>query len=220
MAYTYNIPNAGDQLSVSQGQIKNNFIALGAIAGNSPTNGSQSLNSAPGIGFNFVNLANQGASIPSTSTNNYIYSAVSTTTDLPEVYINYNAGTDQTLVTGSVLGNTPAPASLANGWTSLPSGIILKWGTAACTSATSFTFPATDAGGNDIPEFTQVLNLQLTVRVGPGGGITPVVTAFSVTPTTFTPAIVGITNNVNWTPPTATTANLSYFAIGYSSSVI
>ncbi len=215
MAYTYNIPNAGDQLSVSQGQIKNNFIALGAIAGNSPTNGSQSLNSAPGIGFNFVNFASQGGSVPSTSTNNYIYSGVSPTTLKPELYINYNAGTQQYSMTGSLLSNTPAPASLANGWTFLPSGLILKWGTAACTSAVAFNFPTTDAGGNAIPAFTQVLNLQLTVRTPPGGGLVPVVTAFAVTPTTFTPAIVALSGGPTWTTPVVTTANLSYYAVGY-----
>ena len=63
MAFLWNIPQPTDQLSVSQGNILNNFTILGAIAGNSIIpNGSASLNNI--AGFNFVNLANQGGTVP------------------------------------------------------------------------------------------------------------------------------------------------------------
>ena len=64
MAFLPNIPLSTDQLSVSQGNILNNFTILGAIAGNSfPSSASLATNS----GFNWLYLPSNGAIPPTGS---------------------------------------------------------------------------------------------------------------------------------------------------------
>jgi hypothetical protein len=156
MAFLPSIPQPTDILSVSQGNILNNFTILGAIAGNSNV-GSASINTTSG--FNFVNFANQGASIPLFNGNNGLWSGTYSVTGNPEIWLNYQNG-NQYPITASLLSTNPAPAAKSSGWTFLPSGILMKWGSATGLAG---NFTITMPTGPGIPTFTQCFNIQVTV---------------------------------------------------------
>src|SRR5438105_1135797 len=131
LAFLSNIPQPTDQLSISQGNILNNFTILGAIAGNTNAS-SASINATSG--FNWIYLPPQGAIPPAgaafTAGNIGLYSASNPTTTENELYINK---TNQVTVvqipsTASTLSVNSAPAAFSSGFTYLPSGLILKWG--------------------------------------------------------------------------------------------
>lgn len=125
MAYLYNIPQATDQISLSQGQILGNFTALGVIGGNA-TAGSSMLDAT--IGFKWIQLTLQAAIPPAGSGfiagNIGLYTALSPNSGRNELYIN--------LSTGAQVPATAAIVSAAgpgfNGWTYLPSGVKMVWG--------------------------------------------------------------------------------------------
>ncbi len=161
MAFLPNIPQPTDQLSISQGNILNNFTILGAIAGNANAS-SASINATSG--FNWIYLPPQGAIPPAgaafTAGNVGLYSALNPTTSKNELYINK---TDQVTVvqipaTASILSITSAPALNAGGWTYLPSGLLLVFGKSTANGNTAFTFAALQPTA---PVFTQVLSIQL-----------------------------------------------------------
>jgi len=161
MPFLPNIPLATDQLSVSQGNILNNFTILGAIAGNATT-GSASINTVPGLGFNFLNFANQVAFVPSFNGNNglwvgnFAHDATTTT----ELWAQYNQGTGGTAgqyqypISASTLSlkpvNTVANPAPNFGWTYLSSGMIIKFGNATAGTPVNID---TASGG---PAFTKV----------------------------------------------------------------
>lgn len=161
MAFLPNIPQATDKLSVSQGNILNNFTILGAIAGNASAS-SDSINST--AGFNWILLATQGATPPAGSAFAPgvvgLYSANNPTTSKNELYINKTnqATVTQIPATASVLSVTSAPASNTGGWTYLPSGLLMKFGNGSANGNTAFTFAALNPGA---PAFTQVLSMVL-----------------------------------------------------------
>lgn len=161
MAYLPNIPQATDQLSISQGNILNNFTILGAIAGNANPS-SDSINST--AGFNWILLPSQGAIPPAGSAfpagTVALYSATNSTTSKNELYINKTnqATVTQIPVTASSLSITSAPALNTGGWTYLPSGMLLKFGNGSANGNTAFTFAALNPGS---PAFTQVLSIVL-----------------------------------------------------------
>jgi hypothetical protein len=157
MAYLSNIPQANDQLSVSQGNILGNFTALGAIAGNgNPASGS--LNAT--AGFNWLYLPAQlaappaGALFPAGDIG--LYSFLNAVTTKNELYVNKTnqATVVQIPMTASTLSTTSAPASNAGMWTYLPSGLLLKSGSNA--GVLSGLVTVTPTGG---PAFTQILSV-------------------------------------------------------------
>lgn len=161
MSFLYNIPQAADQLSISQGNILNNFTILGAIAGNASAS-SASINSTSG--FNWLYLPPQGNIPPVGSTfaagNIALYSALNPTTNINELYINK---TNQVTVvqipaTASILSTNSAPTLSNTGWTYLPSGVLLRWGNFTGGSGTV----TITLGGAGIPVFNQILNIQVT----------------------------------------------------------
>lgn len=104
MAYQANIPQPTDQLSKSQGDILGNFQAL----------------------FPFI----QGvidipasAADPATTGDNIIFAKLYSVTGNDEVYIQNEFAGINYPITASGNGNT--------GWTFLPSGILLKWGSSS-----------------------------------------------------------------------------------------
>jgi hypothetical protein len=154
MAYTYNIPNANDQLSVSQGQIKNNFIALGAIAGNA-TAGSSSLNST--VGFNYVYLANNAVTPTYTAGTSQIFTQTYAPTGRGELFVlNDSSPTN---------AGVPMTAALYqnNGYAFLPSGILFKWGVVTVNGTVTVTFTG--------PAYSFVFNAQATVQATTGTGV-------------------------------------------------
>ena len=125
-AYKANIPQATDQISVSQNDLLNNFGAIQAL-----------------IDINHVDFANAGAGkhffvefpvqvTPPVTTGGEVglFAATSTYTLQPELFFEKQAA-----------ATVPAPLTLpyeitgagyaGTGWTRLPSGILLKWGQAS-----------------------------------------------------------------------------------------
>lgn len=126
MAYNPDIPNAGDSISVSQGQIKENFQALASLF----DGGVQ----------NFVILPQQG-SAPSTGAQELaLYAKSSATTGTTELFMRRPSDGTETEFTAS-----------GSSWTRLPSGILLKWGTGTAIGNTTITFP-----GGSIPAFSSI----------------------------------------------------------------
>src|SRR5438105_15833716 len=89
LAFLSNIPQPTDQLSISQGNILNNFTILGAIAGNTNAS-SASINATSG--FNWIYLPPQGAIPPAgavfTAPTIELYCASTPTTTKNVLYIN------------------------------------------------------------------------------------------------------------------------------------
>ncbi len=98
-----------------------------------------------------------------------------------------------------------ARAASTNGWSYLPSGILLKWGTTTSINASSpfaYLYPT----GSSIPVFTSVYSVQLTV-VDSNPPYDTVVTV-----QTGTMATTGFSVVYTGTPPNSTV--VTYLAIG------
>ena len=194
MAYIYNIPQATDQLSVSQGQILGNFTALGAIAGNA-SNSSASINST--AGFNWLYLPPQGAIPPAGSAfaagNVALYSANNASTTFNELYVNKttSAGVVQIPITayanGAIAGNT------AVSWTYLPSGMLMIQGQNTTVGGTvTIVFGATANGGlNSFPGFGSFVSSITATRVDNSGSSTTVV---RIRTFSLTQVVIGLAN--------------------------
>lgn len=127
MAFIYNIPPANQRLKDSQPLILGNFTALGTIANNGNPN-SNLLN--PNAGFNFIYLPVQGAQP------NFIATSSNIWTQLNNIAALGNTNQRELFIRTDT-ANTPAnqgipitsAAKAVKGYTFLPSGIILQWGT-------------------------------------------------------------------------------------------
>lgn len=161
--FLYNIPQSTDQLSVSQGNILNNFGILGSIAGNTNA-ASASLNDTSG--FDWLYLATQTASPPSAalfpSGTVGLYSFNNTTSGQNELYVNKtNQSTvTQIPITASILSTTSSPANNSNGWTYTPSGLLIMWGKSDTGSTNAGSYVISFPGG--FPAFAKIFNMQLT----------------------------------------------------------
>ena len=181
------IPQPTDQLSVSQGNILNNFTILGAIAGNINAS-SSSINATSG--FNWLFLPTQAGSIPPTGSafpaNNVgLYSATNPGSTKNELYVNRTnpSGTViQIPITaynsGAVVGNA------ATAWTYLPSGMLMI----SCKATTSggtitITFNAGPSGLASFPGFSSFITNISLIRIDNSGSSTTVmrVRTFSLT---------------------------------------
>ena len=147
MAYQSNIPQPTDELKDSQNDILNNF---------------QGIKTAWDINHITFDLADQGkhayvslpeqSSGPATAANEVaVYSKQSTLSGVAELFVRKESSGDEIEFTSGTLA-TP-------GWTRLPSGILLKWGSSTATGATTITLPT----GASIPAFTTIFSVQLTI---------------------------------------------------------
>lgn len=140
MAFNYQIPRATDQLSQSQSDILANFAALGAIAGNASAS-SSSLNGT--VGFNWVFFAPQGATPPAGSAfpadRVALYSFPNATTGVNELYVNRKDINSLTSVQIPMTAYYNNSAGSTNGWTYIPSGLKIAWGTKNMGAGTSIT---------------------------------------------------------------------------------
>jgi hypothetical protein len=189
MAYTYNIPQPTDQLSVSQDQILQNFTALGAIAGNTQS-GSASLNVVPGVGFNFVNMALQGATPVFNGNNGFWSQLYAGTGGVGEIWVNNRNG-NQYPMTAGILSLNPTITSNNNGWSYLASGVILKWGASTVTanSSTPISFTGTNLG----PAFNQCFQAVATL-----GAATPQSVSIVVVSAASMNVIASAGGSVRW----------------------
>lgn len=163
-----NVPNSGQTLGGTRASVNSNF---------STTNNAFEIDhvemTAPGNigtqGFhNKVTLVVQpGTPGPGMGTTyNGIYNLLSAITNKNETFFHFQkqTGTLDIPVTASVRSTTATPATINNfatgGWCYLPSGFVMKWGTITAGSTPgTVVFPS---GGN-IPAFTAIQSLQLTV---------------------------------------------------------
>jgi len=160
--YNPNIPQPTDLLSVSQGNLLNNFGALQALIDVNHVDFA-----ATGAGkHKWVTLPLQGATPPAgagfIAGELGLYNAAYALTTQNELFINKTnqATVVQVPATASVLSANSAPAQGSPGWTLLPSGIVLRWGNfTGFTGLATVTLSTSAANG---PALTQILTVQVT----------------------------------------------------------
>ena len=211
MPFLPNIPQATDQLSVSQGNILNNFTILGAIAGNANPASASINNNA---GFNWLYLPTNGASIPPAGSsfpaaNVALYSATDSVTSKNELYINKtnNSGLVQIPATESILGTSnPVPGTFGGtGWTMLPSGIKLVWGTITGSNVGPTTVTLT---GNQVFAHT-ILSIQCTIISANATPLQALVRVQTISANSFT----AVTSDVTGTA--FSPFHFMYFIVGW-----
>ena len=194
MAYNNNIPQSTDAQDTSQPQLLANFQAISTLIGVNHVNFDDP--SGDQGKHNFVTFPAQ-ISTPAVLLNEVVqYGAVSALTSQAEMFV--------TKFSGSNIPFTAMDIS-ANGWTYLPSGLLLKWGTSTANGSTVFSFPVSAS----IPVFTGILSMQVSTV---GAGITDTDTFVRISSyTTTTLTIYGSARS------TVTTAacSFNYLAIGY-----
>ncbi len=148
MAYTVDIPQASDDPSQSQGQILGNFQELNTFL--AINHEGITTVTDPGK-HKFLQMPEQ-SSAPDTLVNEVaLFSRESTLTTNTELVFRRESNGFESEFTG-VLDAT-------NGWTRLPSGILLKWGTGSGSGPVETVFPA----GATFPAFTAVFSAQVSV---------------------------------------------------------
>lgn len=198
--YNPNIPQPTDLPSQSQGQLLLNFGAISAL-----------------IDVDHVDFAAAGAGkhkkvtlpvqpgIPVFAAGDIgLFSTESATTGVNELYL-YNVAGESTPISASILSTDPAPANDSDGWTYLPSGLLIKWGSGSVIGNQMIVFPV----AADIPVFNQVVSVQVSTQ-----GAAPTDSNRFATLKTFTS--LGITvygsNRITTTPAQT---EFQYLAIGY-----
>ena len=204
MAYTSNIPQPNDDLSVSQPQILANFteIATAFNLNHGP------FNSATEGKHAFVEMPNQNAAPPTTIANEVgLYCNTSAYSPItgpePALLFIKQFGTSAPAPLNSATGYEITTSNyIANGgWTRLPSGILIMWGFGTVpNNATPITLPISAT----IPNFYTIYQVLITTTSSAGGipyivglnqltqptnGLVPTAGAFTVNSNTF---VVGI----------------------------
>lgn len=195
MAYLPSIPQPGDLLATSQGNLLANMQEIQALV---DVNHVDFASSDQGKHF-VVTLPVQADSPPSgyTFINNevglYCYNNALTTDN--EVYIHTN------MSGGAVIAEVPLTASnqASKGWCYLPSGLILKWGNSV-TSGSTVTVTLNGSGLG--PNFTNVFQVFVSSTESSAGSIPSLST---ITPVTLPNLVVY---------SSAAVATFSYFVIG------
>lgn len=181
MAYNNAIPNATDRISDSQQPLKDNFASISTVVGINhvqfdDASGDQGKHKwlampvqAPAPTGSF--LAGEVG----------MYSFLNLTTSKNELYINKTnqATVTQIPSTASILSITSNPANNANGWTYLPSGLLLKWGRQNVNGTGTANYIAGPGA------FTKIFYVSVTTDAA-GGAATNTATFISTTVTQLT----------------------------------
>jgi hypothetical protein len=192
MTYQPNIPASIDIISASQSDLQNNFTALNTqYAVDHVTftaasdNGKHKKSTYIEQGADPTTAANEGA----------IYSKESSLTSDTQLFFRRESNGTAIEMTGLL--------AATNGWTRLPSGILLKWGTDSKSGNATVTFP----NPANIPAFNNIYQVLLTVEDSSG---TPnsFVYLKSISTTSFD------VNAVQRTATSSSTATFRYLAIG------
>lgn len=133
MPYNANIPQATDKISTSQNDILNNFQTINTWV-NVDHGG---LNGAVGIQGAHLKVSlplgpNPPTNMFNANANGFFCAAGSFVPAIQQTYayIQVQGPANRSIpFTESILATNAAPANATSGWTYLPSGIILKWGT-------------------------------------------------------------------------------------------
>lgn len=178
MAYNAGIPLATDQLATSQGDLLNNFAAINTFVNvnHLPFNGADQGKHSQ-ITFPLGPLAGQPFTYGVGEIG--LQSLNQLPTSIPDIWMTRGSGT-AIPITGSLKATI--------GWTYLPSGILLKWGTGTAVAAgnTIVTFPV--AATN--PVYVAVYSSLIT----PTSAITTYVAALSTTTITVNCSAAGTFN--------------------------
>ena len=185
MAFNPNIPQATDALSVSQGDLLNNFMALSPLVIN-------------GIN-NFIIFPVQG-STPTTSSSQVSLFSANDSSSNPQLF--YGPPSTATAV------NFTGAGKATSGWARLPSNILIKWGTTnvPINTLTTVSFPA-----GSIPAFASIFYVSACQTFGSGpttSTLNASVSAGNFTTTTFQ------TWPNTTTAPLTGTISITYIAIG------
>lgn len=142
MAYTANTPQASQQISQTQSLIQANFMALSSF------------------GNGYAELSNQVAAPSFSAGSDGLYTKTFASTSTNELFVHRQGTAALTEVpfTASKMSNNAA-ASCDDGWTYLPSGLLMKWGATAAPSATVSITPTATSGG---PNFSRVFRVFVT----------------------------------------------------------
>jgi hypothetical protein len=146
MAFNSNVPQPSDVLRNSQNDLLNNFQSLKAAFDTNHVTFDD-----PDAGkHKFITCPEQSAAPSVAADNIALYSKNSALSGIAELFVKNESGSEYEFTSSSAA--TP-------GWTRLPSGILLKWGTSSANGATTITFPT----GAAIPAFTSLFTVLLTV---------------------------------------------------------
>lgn len=182
MPYNPNIPQAADLLSQSQGDILANFQALQTLI---DVNHVDFASGDQGK-HKWVSLPVQGASPVTAATEIALFSRTSALTTVPELCIRFAGNGTVIEATSTLLAN--------NGWTYLPSGVLLKWGSVAGAGPGAHTAAYPVAA--TIPVFNQVFIVLLQ-------------------PETASTAFVTATTAADFTATLSGAGNWFYLALGF-----
>lgn len=200
MAYNNAIPAANDLLSQSQDDILQNFIEIKTLIDID----HETFGAANQGKHKQVTLPEQGAD-PATAANEVaVYSKLSTEGALGSALFLRHEGS------GTVTDFTSSTQA-ANGWTRLPSGILLKWGSGTTAGgAQVFALPVAAT----VPKFATIYSVSLTPNGDGGTGVgyydyMPYLTGFTAAPDQIN--IYGSARTVN---ATRDNINFRYLVIG------
>jgi hypothetical protein len=187
MGWNQNIPQPTDSLSQSQMDILGNFRALNALF----TNGVQPVVKFPVQTVDPTTLAGQIA----------IYSKVDSVTTTQELFM-------RRVNNGAVVDMT-ASAQATNGWTYLPSGLLLKWGTGTTTQNALATQAFPTSGTTPVFNNLFMVTASQTFAASPTQNLLNNALAvgnFTTTNFQIFPRAIGL--------PNASVISFCYFAIG------
>lgn len=141
MAYVPNVPVTGQSLNASRDIINGNFQIL----------------SPYGNGFSFFTVQLTAPTFASNT--DYIYNMAFMSANELFVHKQTTSGLSEVPFTASVMSLSSAADSI-NGWSYLPSGLLIKWGTVQAASA--IIFPVNVASLSGGPVYSQVFQTYLT----------------------------------------------------------
>jgi hypothetical protein len=203
-------PVAGQSLVTTRDPIRNNFSVINTAFSvdhveYNAGSGNQGMHAK-------ITFPVQSAAPVYAATNNGFFSLVPVAgalTTKQEVYIhkqNAIAAADIPM-TASVLSTTAAPTTASTGWSYLPSGMIMKWGTKnmSLSGAETLAFPT----GSDIPVFTECVNVIAVPFDTTAGDINFAVRVTGMSNTGF--SVYGSQR----TTTTAALGRMIYIALGY-----
>lgn len=201
--YTYfnNIPQAGDDPSVSQPQLLANFGSIESLLNINHVDFA-----SPDAGkHTAVNLTQQGAAPTFASPETGIFNIVSALTGFNETFIhkysNNGAANGNIPFTASIL-STSTPSAGQPGWCYLASGLIIKFGTytTISTAIQTITFPV----AANIPVFNTILWAAVIGRTSDGTDSVATLQTYSTVNLTAKLSALGLGPN-----------QIFYIAIGY-----
>ena len=160
MAYTPTIPAQDNNPSADQPLMKDNFAAIATVVNLNHVN----FNDPEEGKHKFLQMPEQ-SSAPTTALNEAgFYSRKSSLTSQTELVFRRESNGEEIEFSGLL--------DAEEGWTRLPSGILLKWGVFTITGVEPKNLPV----ATNIPAFTDVFNIQISVIILTGQDLDRAVT--------------------------------------------